>query len=160
MVAQEFRKLKEPKIQTLSGGYSTEAILVFRQWKADIEAHVHSLNLDNNAAIQVIRDKTEKMARDEVAYYLEVTDIPTWVGLLSHLQEAFCSGDSPTGLLQQFYSRTQKPKETEDTFANDLQRLARKVLIYDPSWKANMQESLKSQFVFGQIGRASCRERV
>ena len=37
LAAEEFRKIHEPKIQKLKGGYSANAMLVFNSWLKDIE---------------------------------------------------------------------------------------------------------------------------
>ena len=37
LMTEEFRKIHEPKIQNLKGGYSANAMLVFNSWLKDIE---------------------------------------------------------------------------------------------------------------------------
>ena len=64
--SKEFRHMWEPKITKLHGGYSTDAELVFRSWRADILANIQDRELDNKAAIQLIKEQTLENARQEV----------------------------------------------------------------------------------------------
>ena len=48
--------------------------------------------------------------------------------LLEHLSIAFQGGDDKANILAEFYSHSQKPKESEEAFADELQLLARKVI--------------------------------
>ena len=49
-------------------------------------------------------------------------------GLIDHLCNAFQSGEMLIELISDFYGQSQKAQETEDTFANDLQVLAQKII--------------------------------
>ena len=40
LMAEEFRKICEPKIQKLKGGYSANAMLVFNSWLEDIKIYI------------------------------------------------------------------------------------------------------------------------
>ena len=51
LVAEEFRKIHEPKIQKLKGRYSANAMLVFNSWLKDIEMCVKERNLTNMEAV-------------------------------------------------------------------------------------------------------------
>ena len=51
VAAQEFRKLRETKINKLKGGYSATANLIFQLWLKDINAHVEDRNLTEREAI-------------------------------------------------------------------------------------------------------------
>ena len=55
---KEFRRMREPKITKLRGGYSADAELMFRSWRSDILAHITDQELDNKAAIQLIKEQT------------------------------------------------------------------------------------------------------
>ena len=46
-------------------------------------------------------------------------------------------------LLAEFYSHAQKVKESEEAFANELQILARKVIIKKPDFQVNLDSTLK-----------------
>ena len=50
-VSKKFRRMCEPKITKLRGGYSANAELMFHSWKSDILAHINDRELDNEAAI-------------------------------------------------------------------------------------------------------------
>ena len=58
----------EPKITKLHGGYSTDAELVFRSWWADILANIQDRELDNKAAIQLIKEQTLDNAHRQVEF--------------------------------------------------------------------------------------------
>ena len=49
----------EPKITKLKGGYSVDVELVFHSWHMDILVHIQDCELDNKAAIQLIKDQTQ-----------------------------------------------------------------------------------------------------
>ena len=71
-VSKEFRHMREPKITKLRGGYSTDTKLVFRSWWADILANIQDRELDNKAAIQLIKEQTLDNARCEVEFQLDL----------------------------------------------------------------------------------------
>ena len=56
--SKEFRCMWEPKIIKLKGGYLADMELMFWSWCADIEAHIVDCNLNNPAALQLIKDQT------------------------------------------------------------------------------------------------------
>ena len=49
--------MQEPKITKLKGGYLADAELMSQSWHADIEAHIVDCDLDNLAALQLIKDQ-------------------------------------------------------------------------------------------------------
>ena len=61
--SKEFRRMWEPKITKLRGGYSANAELMFRSWKSDILSNIADKELDNKAAIQLIKEQTLDNAR-------------------------------------------------------------------------------------------------
>ena len=128
--AQEFRKLREPKINKLKGGYSATANLIFQSWLKDINAHVEDRNLTEREAIQLVKDFTADRARDEVEFYMGMIadDQQSFDGLVNHLKNAFQSGETVSELISDFYGRSQKKNESEDAFADDLQILVRKII--------------------------------
>ena len=128
--SKEFRHMREPKITKLRGGYSADAELVFRSWWADILANIQDRELDNKAAIQLIKEQTLDNARREVEFQLDLCGGEiTYQNLLRHLSITFQGGDDEANLLAEFYSHGQKIKESEEAFADELQILARKVII-------------------------------
>ena len=42
----------------VQGGYSADAELVFQSWQVDILSHIQDHELDNKAAIQLIKEQT------------------------------------------------------------------------------------------------------
>ena len=70
--SKEFQCMREPKITKLKGGYSADTELVFQSWHADIEAHIMDRDLDNPAALQLIKDQTLKGVHCEVEYQLNL----------------------------------------------------------------------------------------
>ena len=127
--SKEFRHMWELKITQLKGGYSSDAELVFRTWQADVLVHIRDRELDNQAAIQLIKDQTQDSACCKVKFELDLcgSNIP-YQELLEHLSVAFQGDDDKANLLAEFYSCAQKPKESEEAFADKLQLLAWKVL--------------------------------
>ena len=132
--SKEFRHMWEPKITKLRGRYSADAKLVFRPWRVDILANIHDRELDNKSTIQLIKEQTLDNARHKVEFQLDLCGGEiTYENLLKHLSIAFQGGDDEANLLAEFYSHAQKTKETEEAFADELQILARKVIIKKPN---------------------------
>ena len=146
LAAEEFRKIREPKIQKLKGRYSANAMLVFNSWLKDIEMCVRERKLTNMEAIQLIKDYTAEGARGAVEFYLDTTATWKYHELVEHLRTSFESGETFSSLVRDFYSCIQRPWETEDQFANELQILGQKVISIRPSWKQEANEALKTQF--------------
>ena len=134
-VLKEFRRMREPKITKLCGGYSADAELVFRSWRMDILANIHDRELDNKSTIELIKEQTLDNARREVEFQLDLcSGVITYEDLLKHLSVAFQGGNDEANLLVEFYSHVQKTKETEEAFADELQILACKVIIKKPDF--------------------------
>ena len=88
--SKEFHKMWEPKITKLRGGYSADAELMFRSWKSDILAHIVDRELDNKAAIQLIKEQTLDNAHCEVEFHLNLCGGNiSYQDLLQHLSIAF-----------------------------------------------------------------------
>ena len=73
-LASEFKRTHEPKIQNFRGGTSSGALLVFKSWMQDIECAIKDRNLNNEEALQLIKEFSEGCAHDNINFYLEVTD--------------------------------------------------------------------------------------
>ena len=58
----------------------------------------------------------------------------------------FQGGNDEANLLAEFYSRGQKLKESEEAFADELQILARKVIIKKPDFRVNLNSTLKQHY--------------
>ena len=131
--SKEFRRMREPKITKLRGGYLADAELMFRSWKSDILANIADRELNNKAAIQLIKEQTLDNARCEVEFQLDLCGGQiTYQDLLLHLGVTFQGGDDEANVLAEFYSRRQYAKELEESFADELQLLARKVISKKP----------------------------
>ena len=97
--SKDFRRMWEPKITKLCGGYSADAELVFQSWWADILTNIQDRELDNTAAIQLIKEQTLDNAHHEVEFQLDLCsgDI-TYQKLLRHLSITFQGGDDEANL--------------------------------------------------------------
>ena len=86
-------------------------------------------------------------ARREVEYQLDICGgIILYQDLLKHLSVAFQGGDEEANLIADFYSHGQKTKETEEAFADELQILARKVMTRKPSFRQDLDSTLKQRY--------------
>ena len=146
LVAEEFGKSHNPKIQKFIGRYSANAMLVFNSWLKDIEMCVKERNLTNMEAVQIVKDYTSEGARGAVEFDLDTTTTWKYHELIEHLRTSFESGETFSLLVGDFYSHIQQPQETEDQFADELQILGWKVITIRPSWKEEASEALKTQF--------------
>ena len=118
VAAQEFKKIREPKIAKLKGGYSANAALIFNSWLKDIDMCVQDHNLTEHEAVQLGKDYTIEHACGAVEFYLDTNDQWSYAGLIEHLRTSFESGETFSSLLGDFYARCQKPKEMEDQFVD------------------------------------------
>lgn len=110
-------------------GYCTDAELVFRSWWADILPHIQDRELDNKSAIQLIKDQTLDNAHRVIEFKLDLCGgVISYQDLLRYLSGAFQGGNDEAQILAKFYSHSQKPKESEEVFTNELQVLVHKVI--------------------------------
>ena len=145
--SKEFWQMWEPKITKLRSGYSADAELVFQSWQVDILANIQDRELDNKAAIQLIKEQTLDNACREVEFQLDLCGGNiTYQNLLRHLSVTFQGGNDEANLLAEFYSCGQKLKESEEAFADELQILARKVIIKKPDFRNNLDTTLKQRY--------------
>ena len=119
--AHIFRKMQEPKISKLKGGYSSSAGLVFQSWLKDIH---------------------------EVEFYMGMVaaEDQSFEGLIDHLHNAFKSGKTLSEPISDFYGQSQNTRETEDTFTDDLQVLARNIIVHNPSFYKEHNQQIKVQY--------------
>ena len=141
-MAQEFKKMREPKITKLAAGYSTNATLIFNPWLKDIEIGVFDRNLSNGEAIHLVKDFTSDQARNAIEFYLDMTPINQqhYYNLIGHCKVPFQMGETSNLMVSNFCSHEQKGKVVEDNFGDDLQVLAHKVFSIDPSWRSKANE--------------------
>ena len=120
---------------------------MFRSWKSDILANISDRELDNKAAIQLIKEQTLDNACREVEFQLNLCGGNiTYQDLLQHLGIAFQGGDDEANILAKFYSRCQYAKESEESFADELQLLARKVISKKPDFRVNLDNTMKQRY--------------
>ena len=55
-------------------------------------------------------------------------------------------GDDEANILAEFYSRRQFAKESEESFADELQLLARKVISKKPDFRVNLDNIMKQRY--------------
>ena len=146
--SKEFRRMREPKITKLRGGYSAnDAELMFRLWKSDMLANISDRGLDNKAAIQLIKEQTLDNARHEVKFQLNLCGGNiTYQDLLQHLGITFQGGDDEANILVEFYRRCQYAKESEESFADELQLLVRKVISKKSDFRVNLDNTMKQWY--------------
>ena len=88
-------------------------------------SNIQDCELDNKAAIQLIKDMTAESAHHEFEFQLDLCGSKIFYqDLLKHLGVAFQGGKDEGNLLAEFYSHGQKAKESEEAFADELQILA------------------------------------
>ena len=83
-----------------------------------------------------MKDYTSEHAWLEVEYYLGLTpeSKQSLQGLIDHLSLAFHSCKVVSSLIGDFYNWSQKPRKTEDAFADELQILVRKIAAGKPQF--------------------------
>ena len=64
-------------------------------------------------------------ARSEVEFHLDTNPEATYDSLLNHLRMAFQTSETFETLIAQFYSKTQRSKETFDEYGDEIQNLGR-----------------------------------
>ena len=162
-LASEFKRTLEPKIQKFRGGTSSGALLVFKSWMQDIECAIKDRNLNNDEALQLIKEFSEGCARDNINFYLEVTDKLSVDGLFENLQQVFSSGEHGQQMLAKFYSRVQNPKELVKEFGESILQIARKIMTAKPEFKVDIDNMLKACFADGlrdHYHQAMAREMI
>ena len=127
-LASEFKRTREPKIKKFRGGTSSGASLVFKSWMQDIKCAIKDRNLNNDKALQLIKEFSEGCACDNINFYLEVTDKPSVDGLFENLRQVFSSGEDGQQMLAEFYSCIQKPKKSVREFGESLLQITRKIM--------------------------------
>ena len=94
----------------------------------DIECTIKDRNLSTDEAIQLVKEFSEGSAKDNINFYLEITDNPTIEGLFDYLKQVFSTGEDGQQMLAEFYSRTQGSKESVKEFGELLLQIARKIM--------------------------------
>ena len=163
MLASEFKRTCEPKIQKFRGGTSSGALLVFKSWMQDIECAIKDHNLNNDEALQLVKEFSEGCACDNINFYLEVMDKPSVDGLFENLWQVFSLGEDGQQMLAEFYSRVQNPKESVKEFGEWILQIARKIMTAKPEFKVDIDNTLKARFADGlrdHYHQAMAREMI
>ena len=162
-LALEFKRTRKTKIQKFRGGTSSGALLVFKSWMQDIKCAIKDRNLNNDEALQLIKEFSKGCACDNINFYLEVTDKPSMDGLFENLRQVFSSGEDGQQMLAEFYSRVQNPKESVKEFRESILQIARKIMTAKPEFKVDIDNTLKARFADGlrdHYHQAMAREMI
>ena len=162
-LASEFKRIRKPKIQKFRGGTSSGALLMFKSWMQDIECAIKDRNLNNDEALQLVKEFSEGCASDNINFYLEVTDKPCVDGLFENLQQVFSSGEDSQQMLAEFYSCVQNPKESVKEFEESILQIARKIMMAKLEFKVDIDNMLKARFADGlrdHYHQAMAREMI
>ena len=145
VAVEEFKKICEPKISKLKGGYFVSATLIFNSWLKDIDICVCDHNLTEHKAMQLVNDFMTKHANGADKFYLDTNEAWNYSKLIEHLRTSFESDKNFNSILSDFYGQYLKLKQTKDQFANELQLLVRKVIRICSEWKFQVDKVLKTQ---------------
>ena len=129
----------------------------------DIECAIKDRNLNNDEALQLVKEFSEGCARDNINFYLEVTDKPSMDGLFENLRQVFSSGEDSQQMLAEFYSRVQNLKELVMEFGELILQIARKIMMAKPEFKVDINNMLKAHFTDGlrdHYHQAMAREMI
>lgn len=148
-LASKFKCSREPKIQRFRGGTSSGALLVFKLWMQDIECTIKDRNLSTEEVIRLVKEFSKGSAKDNINFYLEVTDKPTIKGLFENLKQVFSSGEDGQQMLMEFYSHTQSSRKSVKEFCESLLQITCKIMTTKPEFKADIDNTLKAWFADG-----------
>ena len=129
----------------------------------DIECAIKDRNLNNEEALQLVKEFSEGCARDNINFYLKVTDSPSVDGVFENLRQFFSSGEDGQQMLAEFYSRIQNQKESVKEFGESLLQIARKIMTTKPEFKVDIDNTLKAHFADGlrdHYHQAMAREMI
>ena len=129
----------------------------------DIECAIKDRNLNNDEALQLVKEFSEGCARDNINFYLVVTDKPSVDGLFENLRQVFSSGEDGQQMLAEFYSHVQNPKESVKEFGESILQIARKIMTAKPEFKVDIDNTLKARFADGlrdHYHQAMAREMI
>ena len=106
LVAEEFRKIHELKMEILKGRYLANAMLVFNSWLKDIEMCVKEQKITNLEVVQLIKDYTIDNVRGAVEFYLDTNSTWEYQELIKHLRTSFESSITFSLLVSDFLPDT------------------------------------------------------
>ena len=123
--------------------------MVFKSWMQDIECTIKDRNLTTQEAIRLVKEFSKGSVKDNINFYLEVTDEPMVEGLFENLKQVFSSGEDGQQMLTEFYSHTQGSKESVKEFGESLLQIACKIMTAKPKFKMDIDNTLKAHFADG-----------
>ena len=129
----------------------------------DIECAIKDRNLNNDEALQLVKEFSEGCARNNINFYLEVMDKPSVDGLFENLRQVFSLGEDGQQMLAEFYSHVQNPKESVKEFGESILLIARKIMMAKPEFKVDIDNMLKAHFADGlrdHYHQAMAREMI
>ena len=96
----------------------------------------------------MVKGFTVECAQDEVEFYkgMVAEGQQSFKGLIEHLQDVFQSGQMVSKLISNFYGQSLKTLETKDAFADDFQVLAKKIIVWKPSFHLDPNHQLKAKY--------------
>ena len=149
--SKEFCHMCKPKITKFRGGYSTDAKLVFCSWHVDVLSHIQDHELDNKAAIQLIKDRTQESACQEVEFQLVLCgEGILYQDLLKHLSIAFQGGDNDANLLANFIAMLKGQRNRKRllwmSFSSWLTVISKK-----PDFQTNLDQYLNSSMLISYM---------
>ena len=115
----------------------------------DIECAIKDRNLNNEEALQLVKEFSEGCARNNINFYLKVRDSPSVDGLFENLRQVFSSGEDGQQMLAEFYSHVRNQKESVKEFGESLLQIARKIMTTKPEFKVDIDNTLKAHFADG-----------
>ena len=115
----------------------------------DIECTIKDRNLSTEEAIRLVKEFSEGSTKNNINFYLEVTDKPTIEGLFENLKQVFSSGEDGQQMLTKFYNHTQSSKESVKEFGKLLLQIPHKIMMAKPEFKADIDNTLKAHFTDG-----------
>ena len=148
-LASEFKRSWEPKIQKFRGGTSSGALLMFQSWMQDIQSTIKDHNLSTDKALQLVKEFSAGSTRDNINFYLKVTERLSIEGLFKNLKQVFSLGEDGQQMLTEFYSHMQSSKESVIEFGESLLQIARKIMMAKPEFKIDIDNTLKAHFADG-----------
>ena len=114
-----------------------------------MECTIKDHNLNTKEVLQLIKEFSEGCARDNISFYLDITNKPSVEGLFENLGQVFSLGEDGQQMLTEFYSHVQNPKESVKEFGESLLQIARKIMTAKPEFKVNINNTLKACFADG-----------
>ena len=119
---------------------------MFKSWMQDIKCTIKDRNLNTEEVLQLIKEFSEGCARNNISFYLDITDKSSVEGLFKNLKQVFSSGEDGQQMLAKFYSHVQNPKESVKKFRESLLQIARKIMTAKPEFKVDIDNMLKARF--------------